>query len=87
MSTRCVNKSSQGTPGHWGIIDFGGGRISFQFGSTRNHTKAAALCMLMHILDLVADISQIGLGVQFWRYLVSTNFLDKLTGKTIAVLA
>lgn len=43
--------------------------------------------MLMHILDLVADISQIGLGVQFWRYLVSTNFLDKLTGKTIAVLA
>lgn len=65
-SACCVMKSVQvysgGTPGHRGVIDFSGGRISFQFGSARSQTDAAVLCGLEHILSLVAAIRHLRLG-------------------------
>lgn len=89
MSACCVMKSVQvcsgETPGHRGVIDFSGGRISFQFGSAGNQTDAAVLCGLERILSLVTATFTFGREVPSYRYSVSVGFFEKLTGKTMAV--
>lgn len=44
------------------MIDFSRVRILFQFGLTRNQTNTTVLCVLVHILNLGANFSQIRLG-------------------------